>query len=181
MASLPRLPIVGVIGSGSNDCQELAAPVGRWLAAQGVHLLTGAGAGVMRAVSRAFHETPGRKALVIGIVPCAIEGAPDIPKSGYPNDWVEIPIRTHLPLSGVRGMELQSRNHIVALTSAVIIALPGGHGTASEVRLAQMYGRPLIAYLKDPGEIQGLPNGVKVESNLDKVKAFVSAELEKLR
>src|SRR4051794_7410744 len=100
MAAVPRLPIVGVIGSGSDDCPERSAAVGRWLAGQGVHLLTGAGAGVMRAVSRAFAETPGRQGLVLGIVPCAAGDTPDVSKSGYPNDWVEVPIRTHLHLSG---------------------------------------------------------------------------------
>ena len=49
-----RLPIVGVMGSGSHPHADLAEPLGRWLAAQGVHLLTGGGAGVMEAVSRAF-------------------------------------------------------------------------------------------------------------------------------
>jgi uncharacterized protein (TIGR00725 family) len=181
MASVPRLPIVGVIGAGSDDCQERSAAVGRWLAGQGVHILTGAGAGVMCAVSRAFFEAPGRKGLVIGIVPCAAGDSPDVPKSGYPNDWVEVPIRTHLHLSGTRGTELPSRNHIVALTSSVIIALPGGPGTASEVRLALKYRRPVIAYLSAPGEIAGLPDGVRVEPDLDRVKEYVSQVLAKLR
>src|SRR5262249_30768773 len=163
------------------DCHERAAAVGRWLAGQGVHLLTGAGAGVMRAVSQAFFEVPGRKGLVLGIVPCAAEDSPDVPKTGYPNDWVEVPIRTHLHLSGKLGTELQSRNHIVILTAAVIIALPGGPGTASEVRLALRYRRPVIAYLMAPGEIVGLPERVTVESDLEKVKAFVSDVLAKLR
>lgn len=135
----------------------------------------------MRAVSRAFFETPDRKGLVIGIVPCAAEDSPEVPKSGYPNDWVEVPIQTHLHLSGKHGTEPRSRNHIVALTSAVIIALPGGPGTASEVQLALDYRRPVIGYLEAPGEIEGLPSGVKVESDLDQVKAFVSSELAKLR
>jgi uncharacterized protein (TIGR00725 family) len=181
MASVPRLPIVGVIGAASHDCQERAAAVGRWLAGQDVHLLTGAGAGVMRAVSKAFVEVPGRKGLVLGIVPCAAEDSPDVPKSGYPNDWVEVPIRTHLHLSGSLGMDARSRNHIVALTSAVLIALPGGPGTASEVGLALKYRRPVIAYLKLPGEIAGLPEGVRVEPDLDEVKRFVSEVLAKLR
>ena len=35
---------------------ELAEPLGRMLAAIGVHLLTGGGRGVMESVSRAFHD-----------------------------------------------------------------------------------------------------------------------------
>lgn len=48
-----RLPIVGVLGSGSEPHEEQAKPLGEWLAREGVHLLTGGG--VMEAVSRAFH------------------------------------------------------------------------------------------------------------------------------
>lgn len=177
MAAVSRLPIVGVIGAASYDCQERAAAVGRWLAGAGVHLLTGAGSGVMRAVSQAFAEVPGRKGLVFGVVPCAAGDTPDVPKSGYPNDWVEVPIRTHLHMSGSRGTEPLSRNHIVVLTAAVLIALPGGPGTASEVRLALKYRRPVIAYLKAPGEIAGLPDGVRVEPEFGEVQAFVSRVL----
>jgi uncharacterized protein (TIGR00725 family) len=185
MAGLTRLPIVGVIGSAKNDCQERAAAIGCWLAGQDVHLLTGGGPGVMGAVSRAFSEAPHRKGFVIGIIPCAADDQgvtkPTEAKAGYPNEWVEIPIRTHLHKSGKEGEKPESRNHIVALSSAVIIALPGTEGTASEVRLAKEYGRPLIAYLKDRGEIVGLPNDVRVEPDLDKVKAFVLGAIRKLQ
>jgi hypothetical protein len=45
MASVPRLPIAGVSGSGTENYQDRAAALGGWLAGQGVHLLTGAGLG----------------------------------------------------------------------------------------------------------------------------------------
>jgi predicted Rossmann-fold nucleotide-binding protein len=134
----------------------------------------------MQAVSKAFFEAPGRKGLVNGIIPCAGENSPD-PKKRYPNDWVEIPIFTHLHLSGEHGEKRLSRNHIVTLSSAVVIAMPGGTGTASEVRLALKYRRRVIAYLKEPAEIEGLPDGIRVEPDLDKIKAFVSEKLAKLR
>jgi uncharacterized protein (TIGR00725 family) len=176
MASAPRLHIVGVIGSGAEGCEERAGPLGRWLAQQGVHLLTGGGRGVMEAVSRAFFEVPDRKGLVLGIIPCAAEDRPTDCRAGYPNNWVEVPIRTHLPLSGVRGENPRSRNHIVVLTSAVIVALPGGEGTASEVRLALKYGAPVIAFLKSRDEIPGVPDGVRV-ADLEGVKEFLSQAL----
>jgi len=69
MLSVTRLSIVGVIGSGSEAHEDLAAPLGSWLATQDAHLVTGAGQGVMAAVSKAFADTPGRKGLVLGIVP----------------------------------------------------------------------------------------------------------------
>jgi uncharacterized protein (TIGR00725 family) len=179
MPAVTRLSIVGVIGSNSDACQERAGAVGRWLAGQGVHLVTGGGGGVMGAVSRAFAEVPDRRGCVLGIVPAAAPDAPTVPKPGYPNEWVEIPIYTHLHLSGRQGEESLSRNHLVVLTAAVIIALPGGPGTASEVRLALRYNRPVIAHLKSRGEIEGLPDGVPVEPELGKVQEFVLRELSR--
>lgn len=64
-----RIPVVGVMGSGSARHADLAEPLGRALARMGVHLLTGGGGGVMEAVSRAFHEVPGRTGMVIGVLP----------------------------------------------------------------------------------------------------------------
>jgi uncharacterized protein (TIGR00725 family) len=181
MAAVSRLPIVGVIGSGSESYMERTTALGSWLAMQRAHLLTGAGGGVMQAVSRAFAEVPNRQGLVLGIVPCKAEDSPHVAREGYPNEWVEIPIRTHLHLSGPHGEEPRSRNHLVVLTSALLIALPGGAGTASEVRLAIRYHKPLIAYLRARNEIPGLPAGVRAEAELESVKAFVAEQLARLR
>jgi uncharacterized protein (TIGR00725 family) len=175
------LPIVGVMGSGSESHRERASAVGRWLAGEGVHLLTGGGGGVMSAVSEAFHGVPERRGLVIGVIP-GEAGSPGSAaavrlRPGYPNPWVEIPIRTHLQLSGRHGGDPLSRNHINVLSSAVLIALPGGAGTASEVSLALRYGRPLIAHLDDRGQIDGLPAEAMVTSDFAAVKRFVRAHL----
>jgi uncharacterized protein (TIGR00725 family) len=177
MALPTRLPIVGLLGSGSEPHEDRAAPLGCWLATQSVHLLTGAGQGVMAAVSRAFAQMAGRKGLVLGILPCLDEDRPEVPKTGYPNDWVEVPIRTHLHLSGTQGTELGSRNHIVVLTANVLVALPGGPGTASELQLAVRYKKPVIAFLKTREEIFGLPSEVRSEANFDQVKAFIREQL----
>lgn len=174
MAAVARLPIVGVIGSGSDYHEDLAVPLGRWLATQNVHLLTGAGKGVMAAVSRAFAETPNRKGLVLGIVPSGSEDEPHVPKVGYPSDWVEVPIFTHLHLSGTAGQDPRSRNHLVVLTGRVLVALPGGPGTASEIRLALRYSKPVIAYLKGRDDIADLPNEVRSTGDFGEVKTFVS-------
>ncbi len=167
-----RLPIVGVMGSGAAAHEEKAARVGRWLAAAGVHLLTGGGGGVMTSVSRAFFESPGRRGVVIGVLP----GGPE-PPAGYPNPWVEIPIRTHLPATGERGAEPESRNHVNVLSSDVIIALPGGAGTSSEVRLARAYGRPVVAFVAARSDIPELPDGVPICDSLHCVKRFVAEHL----
>jgi uncharacterized protein (TIGR00725 family) len=167
------------MGSGTESHRERALPLGRWLAGEDVHLLTGGGGGVMSAVSEGFFEVPHRRGLVIGVLPGAEleSGSPAASRAGYPNPWVEIAISTHLPLSGRRGLDPLSRNHINVLSSTVLVALPGSAGTASEVALALRYHRPIIAYLDDPEEIEGLPAGVAVESDFAAVQAFVREHL----
>jgi uncharacterized protein (TIGR00725 family) len=171
------------MGSGTESHRERAAALGRWLAGEGVHLLTGGGGGVMSAVSEAFCEVPERRGLVIGVLPGderEFESAsPVAPRPGYPNPWVEIPISTHLPLSGCRGLDPLSRNHINVLSSTVLVALPGGAGTASEVALALRYHCPVIAYLDDPSQIDGLSAEAVVESDFAAVQAFVREHIRK--
>ena len=128
----------------------------------------------MAAVSRAFHSAPDRRGLVIGVLP----GEAGRTLKGYPNPWVEIPIATHLPLSGERGTDMRSRNHINVLSADVIVVLPGRAGTASEVHLALGYRKPLAAFVTDPGDFPNLPPDVPVCRTVDEVKAFVTAALK---
>ena len=129
----------------------------------------------MAAVSKSFHDTPNRRGLVIGVLPC--DESLEVPRDGYPNQWVEIPIMTHLPLGGDRGAEPMSRNHINILTSDVIVALPGDAGTSSEVGLAVRCGRPVIAFVESDGEIPNLPSDVSTSSSLVGVQTFVVDQL----
>ncbi|MDX1410843.1 MAG: hypothetical protein R3351_01680 [Nitrospirales bacterium] len=172
-----RLPIVGIMGSGDTEWPERTTDLGRWLAEKGVHLLTGGGSGVMASISQAFFEVSDRKGSVIGILPCQADDPTCRPKKGYPNPWIEIPIATHLPLSGDQGANPLSRNHINILSSNVIIALPGGAGTLSEVMLAEKYRRPLVAYLHDQSELPGLPPSVPMVNTLEGVQEFVKKHL----
>jgi hypothetical protein len=103
---------VGVIGSGSAEHEPSARAVGELLADLGVNLLTGGGGGVMTAVSRAFTQRPRTRGICIGIIPCDSESDRARPKAGYPNEFVELPIQTHLPYSGTEGTHDLSRNHI---------------------------------------------------------------------
>ncbi len=173
-----RLPIIGVMGSSGEAHAAQSEPLGAWLAGQGVHLLTGAGGGVMESVSRAFAAVPSRRGLVIGIVPAAPGCGPWRPREGYPNPWVEVPVFTHLPQSGAQGAEPLSRNHINVLSSDVLVALPGGLGTASEARLALRYGRPMVAWLQRRDQIPDLPAEIPVEVTLAGVQRFVQGRLE---
>lgn len=155
-----KLPIVGVMGSGSRPHAALARPLGDLIGRRGWHLLTGAGGGVMAETARAFCEVPERRGRSIGIV--RADGEPRLdPATGARayrpagvNPWVEIPIYTHLPLSSESP---RSRNHLNVLSADALVALPGSSGTLSEVRLRLSYGRPVILYLG--AEADGLTIG----------------------
>jgi len=117
-----------------------------------------------------------RTGLVLGILPAAHAGSGEAP-NGYPNAWVEIPIRTHLHLSGTHGTDLASRNHVNVLSSDVLVAMPGSWGTRSEVELALRYGKPVVAYLQHRSDIPQLPEGIPVHGSFEQVKAFVRRAL----
>jgi uncharacterized protein (TIGR00725 family) len=137
------IEIIGVMGSGHEPYPELAQLTGRAIAERGCHLLTGGGAGVMASVSEAFVAISGRAGLCLGILKGSVDGGRYLSLGG-PNPYVELAVRTHLPDSGQRGTELSSRNHINVLTADLVVVLPGGPGTQSELELALRYGRPVI-------------------------------------
>ena len=173
-----RIPVVGVMGSGSEPHPELALPLGAWLARRGVHLLTGGGGGVMASVSEGFARVGGRRGLVLGVLPG--DGRSALPAPGYPNRWVEIAVRTHLPQRGEAGAGTLSRNHINVLTADIVIVLPGGSGTASEARLSVRYGRPVVAFAPDPDRLGEIGGGIPVRRDLRGVAEFVDEALARL-
>ncbi len=168
---------VGVLGSGSKEYNKLAKPVGTLLAQLGVNLLTGGGHGVMISVSRAFTEAPRARGICIGIIPCASERKRNLPKAGYPNQFVELAIYTHLPYSGELGKDDLSRNHINVLSCAALIALPGGAGTAAEVSLAVDYRKPIIIYSPDQSLVQHFLSSVRRATTLDAVEQFLKEHI----
>lgn len=178
MTAILASKTVGVLGSGSDEHPELAEAVGALLARLGVNLLTGAGGGVMTSVSRAFTRSPRTTGICIGIVPSSPDD-PARPKKGYPNDFVELSIFTHLPKSGDEGTSVLSRNHINVLSSCALIALPGGTGTASEVELAVRYGKPVIVYAPDERLVSAFPKGVPRAATIREVEDFLRPFLER--
>ena len=144
--------MVAVIGSGAESHSEISGPLGKWLAENGFHLVNGGGGGVMAETARAFIEVESRKGKVIGVIPS--QGSCDSAEGraayqsplGYPNAFTEIVLRTHLPDSGLHGKKISSRNHIIVLSADVVIALPGGLGTRSEIKLALEYKKQLILF-----------------------------------
>ncbi|GMV99445.1 MAG: hypothetical protein AMXMBFR84_05840 [Candidatus Hydrogenedentota bacterium] len=146
-----RRRVVGVMGSGTDAHQALSEEAGRVIGELGCDLLTGGGGGVMAAVAKAFVCVPLRAGLSIGVIRGESRWDSSSSSRTYtargPNEFVELPIFTHLPLSGRQGKDLLSRNHINVLTPAVIVVLPGESGTRSELELAVDYGRPVILFL----------------------------------
>ena len=175
--TIHRRPVVGVMGSSSRAYEDLAEPLGRWIASLGVHLLNGGGVATMEAVSRAFTEVSPREGLVIGVLPADLPDGAAVPRAGYPNPFVEIAIFTHLPLSGIAGTDPRSRNHINILSSDVVVILPGSEGTQSEMELAVRYAKPVIAYFGDHPVAWMVPDGVPVARTLADVKRFVRSSL----
>jgi uncharacterized protein (TIGR00725 family) len=163
---------VGVIGSGSDPNEPLAAPLGALVARLGSNLVTGGGQGSMAAVCRAFTAAPGRRGACIGVIPCTHDDPTRAPE-GYPNAWLDLVLRTHLPERGQRGAEPMSRNHIIVLSADAMVALPGGAGTASELALALEYGRPAIIYCSDAATVVSLPEDVPRVSALSDVERFL--------
>ena len=119
--------VIGVMGGAVADPAVLAnaQELGRLVALEGWVLLTGGrDAGVMAAASKGASDAGG---LVIGVLPG------DSTEGTAPHVHVAIPT----------GMG-DARNAINVLASHVVIALPGGAGTISEVALALKTGRPVV-------------------------------------
>ena len=126
--------IIGVMGGAkaSAETVAIAEELGRLIAENGWVLLTGGrNTGVMAAASRGAAEAGG---LVVGVLPddTAAHAAP------------------HVDIAIPTGMG-DARNAINVLASHVVIALDGGAGTLSEVALALVSERPVIALGLDLG------------------------------
>lgn len=171
---LQRRKVIGVMGSGRDELREWVVPLARWLAEHGYDLLTGAGEGVMRAAAEAFVAVPGRRGVSIGIVPGEVVDGEYRPKPGYPNPSVELPVFTHLPLSGAQGQEIMSRNHLNVLSAQAIVVLPGGAGTASEAALAVRYQRPTILF-GPAREFRRFPEQLERTDSLERVCEWLLA------
>jgi predicted Rossmann-fold nucleotide-binding protein len=110
--------------------------------------------------------------VTVGVLPAG-------PPPGYPNPWIDIAVHTHLPDRGAAGASERSRNHLNVLSAHVVVILPGGPGTRTELELAQRYGRPVIAYLGRAGSIEGLRRDElpAVAQTQAEVEAFIRGKL----
>jgi uncharacterized protein (TIGR00725 family) len=117
---------VCLIGPSEAPEETLAAAeaIGAALASRGVTLITGGRGGVMAAASRGALLAGG---LTVGIVPSREHQA---------NPWCTVVIPTGLG---------DARNNLTALAGDLVIALGGAAGTLSELSLAWLHGRPILA------------------------------------
>lgn len=124
---------IAVIGEGTasegSRPWRLAEELGERLVDAGYRVLSGGLGGVMEAVSRgARHSAVHAPGMVIGFLPGDEPGAA--------NAYVDVSLATGLG---------HLRNSLVAHADAVV-AIGGGAGTLSEIALAWIHRRMLIAY-----------------------------------
>jgi uncharacterized protein (TIGR00725 family) len=127
-----RRKIIAVIGNASivsgSRIDKIAEDVGRYIIDSGYRLLTGGLGGVMEAASRGGRSSEMWKdGVIIGIIPGS--------DPTMANPFVDISIPTSLD---------HGRNLIVAQADAVI-AIGGGAGTLSEIAMAWIHKRLIIA------------------------------------
>ena len=159
---MKRPAIIGVMGGGqvSPEVTELAYRLGQALAGEGWIVLSGGrNAGVMAAVSRGAAEASG---LVVGILPDR-----DLSRA---SPHLTVPIRTGLG---------DGRNILNVLSSDVVVALPGGAGTLSEIALALKNRKPLLLLGWEeapalPGELEPLESCGSVTGVVTRIKTLVA-------
>lgn len=117
---------ISVIGGHkiSNEVVKLAHKIGEYIAKVGAVLICGGLDGAMEAVARGAKEAGG---LTIGILP----GNDKVDA----NDYIDIALPSTIGYA---------RNAMVACSGDIIIALPGSHGTSSEISYGMVYKRPII-------------------------------------
>jgi hypothetical protein len=117
---------IAVVGAAEASAQilALAEEVGREIARHGGTVVCGGRTGVMEAVARGAHSAGG---LTVGVLPT------------YDRDSGN-PYLTVVIASGLG----YARNAVVVAAGDAVIALPGEHGTLSEIALALKLGRRVV-------------------------------------
>lgn len=121
-----RLSVIGQSGPISETLREAAYAVGRAVAAAGAHLYTGGRDGVMAAACEGARAAGG---LTIGILPG------DDPAQANPH--VVVPITT--------GLTFEGRSQVLMHACDACIAVGGGAGTLTEITIAYLYRKPIVA------------------------------------
>lgn len=117
---------ISVIGGHDIDkeVEQLAHDIGKIIAEMGAILVCGGLDGVMRAASRGAKEAGG---VTIGILPGN--------DKEDANEYIDIALPSSIGFA---------RNAMVACSADIIVALPGSHGTSSEISYGIVFKRPII-------------------------------------
>jgi len=119
-----RITVVGA-GRCNPEAASIAERVGREIAQRGGVLVCGGLGGVMEAAARGARDAGG---LTVGILPGV--------RADDANEFIDLPIPTGLG---------EARNLVNVRAADAVVALPGGHGTLSEIALALKAGIPVVA------------------------------------
>jgi uncharacterized protein (TIGR00725 family) len=148
-----RKKVVSVIGGHSctQEVEQIAHKLGKKLAKVADILVSGGLSGTMKAVCSGFKAGEG---ITIGIIPGY--------DKKYANEFVDIVIPTGLGLA---------RNVLVVKSADVVVALPGGAGTLSEIAYCLQFGIPVISV--DSWDIPGVIKAKTAEQAVEKVKEIL--------
>lgn len=172
---MTRKMIVGIVGGSRRPAAippnewagnlELAIEAGKMIAGCNCAILTGAtvGNGTGRVNGNAMRAAVANGGFAIGILPKS--GRQQAREASVVYDSAKGVLEVRTNLSSGR------RNYINGVTPDVMIALPGGSGTAAEVKIAISEGRPVI-FLNSRESLGNLSTDA-VTNKLDKVNGGV--------
>lgn len=117
---------ISVIGGHQSNRtgEQLAHDIGFIIAKEGAILVCGGLDGVMTAAARGAKEAGG---LTIGLLPGK--------DKAEANPYIDVALPTSIGYA---------RNAMVACSADIIVALPGSHGTLSEICYGLVYKRPVM-------------------------------------
>jgi uncharacterized protein (TIGR00725 family) len=145
--------IIAVVGSQDKDPEVdlIAHRIGRIVSEVGAILICGGLGGVMELACKGARENGGT---TLGLLPGK--------NKQEANPFVDIVLPTSLGFA---------RNCVVACSADIIIALPGSHGTNSEICYGLIHGRPVI----DLGNwnIEGMIKVNDLQEAEDKIRELV--------
>jgi len=148
-----RKKVVSIVSGHSctKEVEQIAHELGRKLAKVVDIMVCGGLSGTMRAVCRGFKAGDG---LTIGIIPSY--------DKKDANEFVDIVIPTGLGLA---------RNILVVQAGDIVVALPGEHGTLSEIAYGLQFGKPIISL--GSWDIKGVIKVNSVQETVKKVKELL--------
>jgi uncharacterized protein (TIGR00725 family) len=144
---------ISVIGGSkaTSKTVRLAEQVGQMIGELDCVLVCGGLMGVMEAAARGAKKSGG---LTVGLLPGN--------HKHHANDHIDIALPTSIGFA---------RNAIVACSADIVVALPGSHGTNSEICYAIVYDRPVINL--GGWKVPGMINAKNVEDAKTKIKRII--------